>query len=149
LYSGNHSIAHPMDTILETALALRNDPDILFLFIGGGLRESDVRQFKAKHALRNIRQLPYQPPEQRQESLSCADLHVVVMGENMSGLVHTSKVYGILSTGRPYVFVGPGASHVVDLLGECPYGFHVEHGDIAGFLEILDRTKALGPSELS
>ncbi len=143
LYSGNHSVAHPLDTILQTAWHLRDDKDLLFLFIGGGLRQADVTRFRETHGLSNIRQLPHQPRELLHESLSAGDLHVVTMGQEMSGLVHTSKIYGVLATGRPYVFIGPRASHVGDLIHECPYGFLVEHGDIRGLQEVIERARAL------
>lgn len=147
LYSGNHSIAHPLDTVLQTALEMRDNPDVLFLFIGGGLREKDVTLFAAAHQLRNIRQLPYQPRELLPESLSAADLHLVVMGEQMSGLVHVSKIYGVLTTGAPYVFIGPRASHVADLLKECPYGFHVESSNTHGLAQVISRTRSLKENE--
>jgi glycosyltransferase involved in cell wall biosynthesis len=143
LYSGNHSIAHPLDTVLQTALEMRENPDVLFLFIGGGLREKDVFNFSAAHQLKNIRQLPYQPREKLVESLSAADLHLVVMGDRMSGLVHVSKIYGVLATGAPYVFIGPRASHIGDLQEECPYGFHVEPGDTRGLMEVIRHAQLL------
>ncbi len=143
LYSGNHSIAHSLDTVLETALRLRDDPNVLFLFIGGGLRENDVTSFRETHRLSNIRQLPYQPRELLSESLSAADLHLVLMGKDLSGLVHVSKIYGVLATGRPYAFIGPRSSHVADLLAECPYGFAVESEDVDGFVKTIAMARAL------
>ncbi len=149
LYSGNHSIAHPLDTVLETALALRNDPDVLFLFIGGGLREKDVTAFRTKHGLTNVRQLEHQPRELLPESLSAADLHLVVMGEEMSGLVHVSKIYGVLATGRPYAFIGPRASHVADLIADLPYGFHVETGDTRSLMDVIRIGRQLQEEQLA
>jgi colanic acid biosynthesis glycosyl transferase WcaI len=148
LYSGNHSIAHPLDTVLQTALALRDDPEVLFLFIGGGLREKDVTAFRTENGLANIRQLQHQPRELLPESLSAGDLHLVVMGEEMSGLVHVSKIYGVLSTGRPYAFIGPRASHVADLIAECPYGFHVENGDTRSLIEVIRLGRQLQEDQL-
>ncbi len=143
LYSGNHSVAHPLDTLLRTALEMRDNPDVLFLFIGGGLREADVTRFRLAHGLTNIRQLPHQPREVLHESLSCADLHVVVMGEAMSGLVHVSKIYGVLATGAPYVFVGPRASHATDLISDCRYGYQVDHGDTQALKSVIANAAAL------
>ena len=148
LYSGNHSIAHPLGPILHTALAMREDPDVLFLFIGGGLRESEVKRFREVHALENIRQLPFQPRELLQQSLSAADLHLVVMGPGMSGLVHVSKIYGVLSMGRPYAFLGPRASHVGDLLEECPFGFLVEDETQDGLFNVIEAAKKFDAEKL-
>ena len=37
MYSGNHSLASPLSTLVEAALALREDSRFVFMFIGGGL----------------------------------------------------------------------------------------------------------------
>lgn len=138
LYSGNHSIAHPLNTLLEAALHLRKMEKIVFVFIGSGIRTDEVTDFKKRHDLTNIIQFPYQPREFLNHSLTSANLHVISMGEEMSGLVHNSKLYGILATGRPYVFIGPKESHICDLLTECPYGFHVEHGEVETLEKIIN-----------
>jgi len=147
LFSGNHSIVHPLDTVLAAALAMRGDPSVVFLFIGGGLRVEEVRAFREHHGLENITQLPPQRREGLGESLASADLHVVVMGEAVNGLVHTSKVYGILATGLPFVAVGPRDSHLGDLIRECPSGFRVDHGDPSGFAEIIRLARGLSAQE--
>lgn len=147
MYSGNHSIVHPLDTLLEAALRLRDDDSVRFVFVGGGLRVRDVTAWVEKHGLKNVVQLPHQPREMLGHSLAAADLHAVVMGEKVTGLVHTSKLYGILATGTPYVFVGPAKSHVVDLQKECPHGFHVEHGDAEGLVRCIRAAQRLTPAE--
>jgi colanic acid biosynthesis glycosyl transferase WcaI len=147
LYSGNHSIAHPLDTVLNAALKLRDDSQVAFLFIGGGLRYQEVTDFREKHGLENLFQLPYQPREVLPESLSAAGLHLVLMGEQMTGLLHVSKVYGVMSTGTAFAFVGPRASHIGDLLKECPYGFHVEQGDAEGLCAAIRRAQAFTAKE--
>jgi colanic acid biosynthesis glycosyl transferase WcaI len=147
LYSGNHSIVHPLGTILEAALALKDQTDVVFVFAGSGLRTEDVAKFKETHGLTNILQLPYQPREALADSLAMADLHLVVMGDKVSGLVHTSKIYGILASGRPYLAIAPQESHLVDLLKECPYGFHAEPGNVTGVLSAIERVRAMTSSE--
>lgn len=149
LYSGNHSIVHPLDTILDAAVLLRDREDIKFVFIGNGLRVRDVTEKINEEGLTNVLQLPIQPRERLKETLSCADLHVVIMGSRISGLVHPSKIYGILATGKPYLYIGPENSHGVDLLRSCPYGFHVEHGKPTEVLEVVGKVHSLSAKELA
>lgn len=144
LYSGNHSVVHPLDTILQSALKLQDDKDVVFVFAGSGLRTRDVKEFKKRHALNNILQLPWQTREALKDSFRTVDLHLIVMGQNMSGLAHTSKIYSILSSGVPYLFIGPTKSHVVDLLQQCPGGKHVENSDIGKFVQEVRWFKNLG-----
>lgn len=149
LYSGNHSIVHPLDTLLEAALRLSDDDRIVFAFIGDGTRVEQVREFTERHSLKNILQLPRQPRERLGESLTFADMHVVVMGDAVNGLVHPSKIYGVLATGRPYVFIGPKNSYVGDVLRECPYGFQVDHSDPEGLVAVICQAMSLSEEELN
>lgn len=148
-YSGNHSIVHPLDTILEAIRNLAIYEDIVFLFIGGGLRVRDVTEYKEKYGLKNIIQLPSQPRETIKYSLTAADVHIVVMGDKVNGLVHISKIYGVLATGRPYIYIGPSNSAISDILNECPYGLHIENGDVEGLISGLLKMKNLTKEELT
>ncbi len=64
----------------------------------------------------NLICLPYQPMNQLAGSLSAADLHVVVMGDAMVGLVHPCKIYNIMAVGAPVLYIGPRRSHVAEIL---------------------------------
>jgi len=119
---------HPLDTVLEAARKLQTQKDTVFLFAGAGARTKDVFDFKKKHHLENIIQIPWQPREKVAASFGSADLHCVVMGQEMSGLVHLSKIYSVLASGKPFVFVGPDQCHVRDLEEEGPLGIFVKHG---------------------
>ena len=136
MYSGNHSPCHPLDTLLGAARALKDDPAVLFYFIGGGSLVPRVTVFKKEHSLTNIVQLPYQPKGSLSESLSAGDLHVVVMGEPFVGIVHPCKVYGILSVGRPFVFIGPEEGPMADLVRESRLGYPIHPNQLDPFLHI-------------
>jgi colanic acid biosynthesis glycosyl transferase WcaI len=115
MYSGNHSPCHPLTTVFEAARSLADRPDIVFCFVGGGSEFPTVTNFAAAHNLSNIRCLPYQPLADLSASLSSADLHVVVMGDPLVGIVHTCKIYNIMCIGTPVLYIGPSKSHVMDI----------------------------------
>jgi colanic acid biosynthesis glycosyl transferase WcaI len=146
MYSGNHSPCHPLDTILAAALRLSSDARIAFCFVGGGSEFRKVQAFAERHQLANICCLPYQPLDELAAALSAADLHLVVMGEPFKGLVHPCKVYNILAIGKPFLYVGPAESHVVDLAAGLPNSGYVriaQHGDVeATVLQIRESAAA-------
>jgi len=115
MYSGNHSPCHPLDTLLEAALSLRDRSDVVFCFVGGGSEQQKVRRFARQHQLANIKCLAYQTLAGLSASLSAADLHVVVMGDPFVGIIHPCKVYNIMAIGSPMLYIGPEESHVTDL----------------------------------
>jgi colanic acid biosynthesis glycosyl transferase WcaI len=129
MYSGNHSPCHPLSTLMQAAERLRDRPEVVFCFIGGGSRFASVGEFADRRALGNFLLLPYQPLEQLSDSLSAADLHVVVMGDAFVGIVHPSKVYNILSVGIPALYIGPAPSHVTELASDGDIRI-AEHGDV-------------------
>jgi glycosyltransferase involved in cell wall biosynthesis len=129
MYSGNHSPCHPLDTLLDAALALDARAEIVFCFIGGGSEQAKVRSFASQHELKNVKCLPYQPLSELSSSLSAADLHVVVMGNAFVGIVHPCKVYNIMSIGAPTLYIGPEPSHVTDLASQGKF-FLTQHGDV-------------------
>ncbi len=49
MYSGNHSVMHPLTTLLETAVRLSDDKRFLFVHIGGGVRLQEVREYKEEY----------------------------------------------------------------------------------------------------
>jgi len=148
MYSGNLSMAHPLDTILATALRMQNRPDVQFVFIGGGHARAQVADFIATHRPANVRLLPYQPLDQIRYSLSAADVHLVTLGEAMVGIVHPCKVYGAMATGRPCVLLGPRQSHIGEILERFDVGWQIEHGDVDGFVALIDRLLAQGAPPL-
>jgi hypothetical protein len=95
---------------------LKERDDITFLFVGGGSELSKVKEFARTNRLETVRWLPYQPQSELAAMLSAADLSVVIMGEPFPGIVHPCKIYNIMGVGAPFLYVGPKASHVVDII---------------------------------
>ncbi len=136
MYSGNHSPANPLKTLLDGAERLHGDPRLLVMCIGGGGGKKEVDERIAGGAA-NIRSLPYQPLDQIRYSLSAADVHVVSIGNDVVGIVHPCKVYGAMAVARPILLLGPSPSHVSDLIEQHHIGWQIAHGDVAGAERVL------------
>ncbi|MDX8377604.1 MAG: glycosyltransferase family 4 protein [Mariprofundales bacterium] len=123
VYSGNMGMAHPFESIVEVMIKLQNSmPDVLFLFIGAGVRQDWLKSQVKLHNLSNIRFFPYQDKEQLAHSLSIADIHLACMQDDLCGLVVPSKAYGIMAAGRPLFYIGPVNSEVALLVEELHCG---------------------------
>src|SRR5207253_679446 len=136
----NHSPCHPLDTLLQAAGKLKELSHIAFCFVGGGSEQHKVRKFARANQLNNILVLPYQPRERLSACLSAADLHVVVMGEKFSGIIHPSKIYNILTIGSPFLYIGPTESHIADIIAKLPnrkMASHSMHGQATMVAELI------------
>ena len=145
MYSGNHTPVHPLDTLVEAAALVRDDPRIHFCFVGGGIEWRKLRQRAQAESWPNATFLGYQPFEALSASLSAADVQAVTMGEAFIGIVHPCKVYNFLATERPFVFIGPARGHVPDLIrdaGLSDYASSFRHGESRELAEDLRRRAA-------
>ncbi|MBN1568189.1 MAG: glycosyltransferase family 4 protein [Acidobacteria bacterium] len=149
MYSGNHSPCHPLDTLLQAASRLADRPDIRFLFIGGGSEFGKAQAFAVQLALKNADFLPYQPLDRLSDALSSADLHVAVMGNPFTGIVHPCKIYNILTIGSPFLYIGPEKSHIEDMIrqmGDFSSIYSARHGDVNSVADsILDAQNRADP----
>ena len=148
MHSGNHAVVHPLETLLDAAEKMANDPRFVFAFIGGGAGKAVVEK-RIRSGARNVVSLPYQPLETLGDSLHAADLHVVSMGDAMVGIVHPCKIYGALAVGKPILLLGPRNSAAGDIVAGSELGWIVSHGDAAGAEKAIQAAAALGPGERS
>lgn len=146
MYSGNHSRVNPIDTILDAAERLQNDPRLLVFCIGGGEGKWQVDE-RVRSGVRNIRSLPYQSLDRIRFSLSAADVHVVSIGEGVVGIVHPCKAYGAMAVSRPLLLLGPRPSHISDLIDKLGIGWQVAHGDLDGAVRAIRDMMAMPVEE--
>jgi putative colanic acid biosynthesis glycosyltransferase WcaI len=142
MYSGNHSPCHPLETLVQAAERLADNDDVAFCFVGGGSEFHKVKERARDRNLRNVHCLPYEPIQKLSASLSAADLHVVVMGNQYVGIVHPSKIYNVLAVRRPFLYIGPSESHVSDIIKQSGADAYVSsHGDVEGVVTNILRAK--------
>jgi colanic acid biosynthesis glycosyl transferase WcaI len=146
MYSGNHSPSNPLTTLLDAAMRFKRDPDVRFVFVGGGIGKKAVEAVIREHGLTNAISLPYQPLAGLGQSLSAADVHVVSLGQGMVGIIHPCKAYGAMAAGRPLLYFGPRPSHISDILDAHPIGRCVMHGDVDGAVAAIEDLTRLAPA---
>ncbi len=138
-YSGNLGRAHEFTTILDAAEMLIDEPNIVFVFIGGGVKIDSAKSECRRRGLSNVLFKPYQPKERLSESLSVPDLHLISLNPDLEGLIVPSKFYGVLSVGRPIVFIGDKNGEIAHKLKMYRCGLVVEEGDSASLCAVVRR----------
>lgn len=122
LYSGNLGHAHDFADFLALARLLKERaPGIVFAFAVAGMRVPEL-----KAALReddhNIRVLPLAPEAELQKHLEAADIHLVSLRPEWSGIVVPSKFFGSLAAGRPVIFAGSRKSGIATWINAFDLG---------------------------
>ncbi|MEO5936001.1 MAG: glycosyltransferase family 4 protein [Terriglobales bacterium] len=142
LYSGNMGRAHDFTAILKSMEQLQAEKDIVFVFIGAGPKKVELEDFVKTHADANVRILDYVPREELKLSMGAADLSIVAVADGLEGLVVPSKLYGIMASGRPALYVGPSSSEAARTITAHRCGFVVSNADADGFTQSVLRAKA-------
>ncbi|MEA5620659.1 glycosyltransferase family 4 protein [Cronbergia sp. UHCC 0137] len=145
LYSGNMGRCHDMETILETAKELKDEP-IQFVCIGGGAKRDTLIEEVHRLGLTNFLFLPYQDKKVLPYSLTACDLSLVSVEPGLESLVAPSKLYPALAAGLPVAVICPENSYLREIITEGKCGITVENGDsigLAQFIRLLNSDRQL------
>ena len=151
LHAGNIGLAQNLDVVIDAAERLRQQPSILFLFIGDGSRRAALESAAAARGLDNVRFLPYQPREDLRWTYASSDVCLVSLKPGLAGYIVPSKLYPILAAGRPYVAAVERESEVAAITARHDCGVMVPPGDAAAMADAIaalardpDRRAGLG-----
>ena len=126
LYAGNHGLAHRFDAVVEAAsLVAVREPQVLFLFVGGGPRFNDVR--KAAAGSPNVTVMGYQPADRLNALLNAGDLHLVTVRDEVAGMVFPSKYPAALAVGKSVVLAGGEGTIMAAEIARDALGFVCRH----------------------
>lgn len=138
-YSGNLGRAHPIDGLLQLA-AIPGDTQ--FVFTGGGAHYERLREHVQRLGAKNWSFRPYAPREQLPALLARPDLHLVILDPRVERFLFPSKLYGILSAGRPVLHLGDPAGELASILQLQGCGWTVPAGDGAAIARRLADLRA-------
>lgn len=140
LYSGNYGVAHEVDTVVNGLLKHRQAGGEFGLWLNAsGAAPGGIIHQLQKADVPVVHTQPG-PLDQLPKLLAAADVHLITLRSEFSGLVLPSKIYACLSSRRPILFVGPKTSDVHFLCSQSGEAYEqVEPGDVFGFELALDR----------
>jgi colanic acid biosynthesis glycosyl transferase WcaI len=143
-YSGNLGRVHEFGTMLDAAALLADKPGIRFVVIGRGPRLQEVKARVEREGIANVRFEPHQDRDMLGQSLGVADVHLSVLQSGFEGLVHPSKLYGIMAAGRPTIFIGDAYGETGSILASTGSGVTVRTGDAAGLAAAIELLRTDG-----
>jgi colanic acid biosynthesis glycosyl transferase WcaI len=142
-YSGNLGRAHEFETVLAAAERLQDDPQFVFLMIGGGKRFADLTRITKERRLGSLfRFMPYQDRTLLPYSLGVPDAHWLSLSPKLEGLIVPSKFYGIAAAGKPIVAIADPGGELGRVVQQYRCGFVITPGDadaLVGALQTMAR----------
>ena len=136
-YAGTMGWAQDMETIIGSAIALRDCKDILFLLVGDGVEKEKAQATSTKLGLSNISWLPMQPWSIYTEILAASDVSMINLHPDLRTPVVPSKLLSIMAAARPVVASLPAESDARRIVAEAGCGICVEAGDSIGLANAI------------
>jgi glycosyltransferase involved in cell wall biosynthesis len=121
LYSGNFGRAHSYREFLELARLLRGD-GVHVCFGVRGNRANELRAAIGPNDS-NVSLAGFAPETELVKRLAAADIHLVSLRPEWTGLVVPSKFFGSLAAGRPVIFAGSREAAIARWIEEHQVGW--------------------------
>jgi glycosyltransferase involved in cell wall biosynthesis len=125
---------------------LRNDP-ISICFAVRGNRAHELRR-EVTSEDRNIRFAGFAPESELETRLGSADIHLVSLRPEWTGIVVPSKFFGSLAAGRPVIFAGSQDSAIAGWIREHGVGWVLNNDNVDAVASEL-RELAAQPERLA
>ncbi len=138
LYSGNHGTANALDTVIEAAALLKDEPRVHLLLVGQGPEKESLQERARDTGLGNITFLP--PVARSQVSALTQAADVGYVGLQKKDLfkygVSPNKLYEYMAAALPVIFA---IDTRYDEVAEARCGFSIPAEDPAALAGILRR----------
>jgi colanic acid biosynthesis glycosyl transferase WcaI len=148
LYSGSFGRAHSYQEILDLAELLHPRGVKLVFSVRGKRQEELKKAVEQRNA--DVGFVPFSSSDKLQDRLACADIHVVTLRSDWTGMVVPSKFFGALAAGRPVLFVGGADSSLARWIREFEIGWvltsenlHQVSEQLLSFMESTEKIAAM------
>jgi glycosyltransferase involved in cell wall biosynthesis len=143
LYSGNFGRAHSYDEFLTLARHLRGSGVAICFAVRGNRADELHKAVRPDDA--NVSFAGFAPESELERRLAAADVHLVSLRPEWTGVVVPSKFFGSLAAGRPVVFAGGEDSAIAAWIRDLGIGWVLTPATAAGVAADLQRLAADPP----
>jgi glycosyltransferase involved in cell wall biosynthesis len=136
LYLGNAGFGHRFETVIETAVRLKDEP-FVFMFVGGGQQWPWLDDAARTRDLKNVILFPYVTKEKTPAVMALADCALITLRDRALGLISPSKLHANLAMNLPVLYIGPEETNVDEAIREHDFGLSIRHGEASQLVAFL------------
>ena len=137
MYAGNIGWTQNLESVLDAAQLLRDEPRVRFVVVGDGARKANLQARARLMQLANLEFIDRVSTAKLSDMLADCDLHLIPLRAGVAGSMVPSKVYGILAAGKPFVAMMERHAEVARIASESKVGFVVAPGDAGGLARVI------------
>ncbi|MGG6491860.1 UNVERIFIED_CONTAM: glycosyltransferase family 4 protein [Bacteroidetes bacterium 56_B9] len=103
VYAGNLGKMQNVELILKAAALMKEEPNVSFYIVGGGVNERQLKAFVKAKKLTNVKFVGMQPPEEVADLYAAADVNVIPLQKGLIYAALPSKTADCLIAGKPII----------------------------------------------
>ncbi|ATD31837.1 glycosyltransferase WbuB [Macrococcus sp. IME1552] len=142
LYSGNMGQLQDMETILDFLKQNVNNRDTFTILSGHGKKMDVIKDYIKDNNIDNAKVFGFLTGTDYSDVLTMADLCIVSLIEEASGLGVPSKIYGYLAAKKPLIAIMPKNTDIVKEIMEYNAGVHIKNGDANKLFDYVTNTSS-------
>ncbi|MBU1125588.1 MAG: glycosyltransferase family 4 protein, partial [Candidatus Omnitrophica bacterium] len=124
MYAGSITFTNQktLSGLLKVAERLREMRDIIFVFMGEGLKKKMLQEEAASLGLANLQFFPFVAYADLSQALAASDILVVPQDDAQKEFSVPSKCYTFMAAGRPLLVLGESSSEVSNMVRDADAG---------------------------
>jgi glycosyltransferase involved in cell wall biosynthesis len=138
-FTGNIGRMQNVDNIIKTAELLKEDPSIVFLFIGNGVFQDAIENYSRQNS--NMIFLSNMSRQKSLIFLNAGDIGLSTLLPNIMGVGVPSKTYSYMATGKPIIAAMDKDSEIAMMIQEEGNGWTIEANNPIQFATLLKQIK--------
>ncbi len=146
MYAGNVGLSQSFDLVQSAAEHFKDRDDIVFCINGEGAGRASIDEWS--QAMNNVVVRNFAERERLSDVLGAADIHLILLKKGLAKSSTPSKLYSILSAGRPVLASIDQSSEVASVIESADCGLSVAPDSPSEFIASLDKMVSKGPQEL-
>lgn len=140
-YAGVFSPHQGLGVILDAAIILKENEDILFLIAGDGFTRENLLEKARENGLSNVKFLSFLSKYEYIKFLACSDVSLVCLDKEVKTPVVPGKLMSIMACGRTVIAAVPSVSDTVKIIKDSQCGIVIDAGDSKSLADSIQNLK--------
>lgn len=139
LFGGNLGKPQGVSFLIDVAEHMTDREDVFFLIVGSGTEYSKIKIRIEEKSLKNILLLERLPKLDYEMLCNASDVGLILLDKNFTIPNFPSRLLTYLDIGMPVLCATDSVTDVGDIVEEWNCGIKTLHGDINGFIQVVDK----------
>lgn len=142
-FAGNIGRVQGLENFLKL-FEKTNNNKLVLIIIGNGAHKKFIEEYIHEKKLKNVFLFDSKPRNEQNAFLNSCDIGLVTLCEGMFGLGVPSKVYNIMSAGKPILYIGDKRSEIDNYISQNKIGWSFDWGEEKNIVDFLN---SISPKE--